>query len=240
MLTGELTKMTVTAYSDPELSEDSKKGKYTVTVNPEKYTQSYKLEYVTPATVNGGEQAPYYQWTPPSDLEFEFLFDSTGVFEKPVASPNPGQLNPLEKEDKGIQKEIEEFLKIVYIYDGNIHKPNYLKVNWGRLSFACVLSEVSIEYKLFDSQGNPIRAVAKTKFKNFKDNKLKEALEDKKSPDLTHVRIVNEGDTLPLMTKRIYGDSKYYLEVARVNKLTSFRKLKAGQRLFFPPIQKQQ
>lgn len=40
------------------------------------------------------------------------------------------------------------------------------------------------------------------------------------------------------MTKRIYGDSKYYLEVARVNKLTTFRKLKTGQQLIFPPIQK--
>jgi nucleoid-associated protein YgaU len=58
------------------------------------------------------------------------------------------------------------------------------------------------------------------------------------SPDLTHVRVVEEGDTLPLMAKRIYGDSKYYLEVARVNRITSFRKLKTGQRIFFPPIQK--
>ncbi len=38
---------------------------------------------------------------------------------------------------------------------------------------------------------------------------------------------------------RIYGDSKYYLEVAKANNLTNFRKLTPGQEIFFPPIQKQ-
>ncbi len=237
MATGELTKMTITAYSDPEFNDQSKEvAKYVAMVNPEKYVQSYKLEYVIPPVVNGGQQPSYYQWTPPSDLEFEFLFDSTGVFD----STKGADLNAFVSKgaNKGVQSEIDEFLKVVYIYDGTIHKPNYLKINWGTLCFTCVLSETSIEYKLFNSEGKPIRAVAKTKFKSFKDNKLISAEEKKSSPDLTHVRVVEEGDTLPLMTKRIYGDSKYYLEVARVNKLTAFRKLTVGQRLIFPPIQK--
>jgi len=42
------------------------------------------------------------------------------------------------------------------------------------------------------------------------------------------------------MSFKIYGDSKYYLEVARANKLINFRKLKIGQKIFFPPLQKQQ
>lgn len=40
------------------------------------------------------------------------------------------------------------------------------------------------------------------------------------------------------MSHRIYGDSKYYLEVARVNEITSFRKLEVGKEIFFPPIEK--
>ncbi|HPF52255.1 MAG TPA: hypothetical protein PK335_11805, partial [Draconibacterium sp.] len=83
-----------------------------------------------------------------------------------------------------------------------------------------------------------LRASARAKFKGFIEDNLRVALENNSSPDLTHVRMVNEGDTLPLMTYRIYGDSKYYLEVARVNKLTNFRKLKVGQKIFFPPIEK--
>ena len=64
------------------------------------------------------------------------------------------------------------------------------------------------------------------------------AREKKSSPDLTHERVVKEGDNLPLMTYRIYGDPKYYLEVARVNGLTNFRKLTPGQKIVFPPIEK--
>jgi phage tail protein X len=62
------------------------------------------------------------------------------------------------------------------------------------------------------------------------------ALENKQSPDLTHIRTVIEGDTLPLLCYREYGDSKYYYQVAQVNGLTDFKKLPAGMKLAFPPI----
>jgi len=50
--------------------------------------------------------------------------------------------------------------------------------------------------------------------------------------------MVKEGDNLPLMTYRIYGDPKYYLEVAKANGIANFRKLKAGQMIVFPPIER--
>jgi nucleoid-associated protein YgaU len=50
--------------------------------------------------------------------------------------------------------------------------------------------------------------------------------------------MVKAGDTLPLMTEEIYGDDKYYLEVARINNITSFRQLQPGTEIFFPPIEK--
>ena len=97
---------------------------------------------------------------------------------------------------------------------------------------------MSIEFKLFGSDGTPLRAVAKTKFKGTVEDDLRVAKENNNSPDLTHIRIVNLGDTLPLMTYRIYGDSKYYLEVAKANNLNQFRKLEVGQKIMFPPIEK--
>jgi nucleoid-associated protein YgaU len=64
------------------------------------------------------------------------------------------------------------------------------------------------------------------------------AEEGKNSPDLTHYRQVKQGDTLPLMVFNIYKDPKYYLEIARVNGLTNFRKLLTGQNIIFPPLEK--
>ena len=49
---------------------------------------------------------------------------------------------------------------------------------------------------------------------------------------------VKAGDELPLITYDIYGDPHYYLEVARANKLTDFRNLRAGTTLHFPPVDK--
>ena len=97
---------------------------------------------------------------------------------------------------------------------------------------------MDITYKLFKPDGTPIRATIHATFKGFIEDSLRVARENNNSPDLTHIRMVNEGDTLPLMTFRIYGNSKYYLEVAKANKLVNFRKLVPGQQIFFPPIEK--
>ena len=138
----------------------------------------------------------------------------------------------------GIIDQIDTFKAIVFDYSGDLHKPYYLMVKWGALIFKGTLVDLSIEYKLFAADGTPLRAVAKLKIKGNIDEDLRVAKENNKSPDLTHYRRVISGDTLPLMTYRIYGDSKYYLEVARVNKINNFRKLEVGQELFFPPLEK--
>ncbi len=62
------------------------------------------------------------------------------------------------------------------------------------------------------------------------------ALDRLSSPDLTHVRTVQAGDTLPLLCTSIYGSARHYLLVARHNGLDDFRQLQPGQQLQFPPL----
>ena len=50
------------------------------------------------------------------------------------------------------------------------------------------------------------------------------------------VRTVIAGDTLDRLCHRIYGDPRYYLQVAEANKLGNFRKLVPGTTLVFPPL----
>lgn len=224
---GSLAKLMIKAYSDPRLSESDYIDTFDALINPEKYTLGYKTEYQS--TEGQGNSAPTLQFvhSESSEMEFEFLFDRSGVF--------PEYQN--DNQD-GVEEDIRNFKKIVFQYNGDIHKPNYLKINWGTLDFNCVLLELNIEYKLFRPDGKPIRALAKAKFRSFIDEDLRVATENASSPDLTHVRTVKEGDTLPLMTHRIYGDSRYYLEVAKANKISNFRKLRVGQEIVFPPLQK--
>ncbi|MDB5157311.1 MAG: LysM peptidoglycan-binding protein, partial [Mucilaginibacter sp.] len=68
------------------------------------------------------------------------------------------------------------------------------------------------------------------------EDKKRVAQENAQSPDLTKVRVVMEGDTLPLLCYKIYGDSKYYIEVAQANNLNDFRYLQTGEKIKFPPL----
>ncbi|VXB30236.1 conserved hypothetical protein [Flavobacterium sp. 9AF] len=224
---GELKKLKVVAYSDPEFSSKVADGEFDTLMNPEKYTFHYKIEQDEQQAAGTSTVSPRFKKTLPENLELEFVFDRTGVIEGKEAL------------ESGIIDDIEKFKKVILDYNGEEHKPNYLVISWGSLLFKGSLTEMDIEFKLFKPDGTPIRAVAKAKFTGFVEDDLRAARENNKSPDLTHIRIVKEGDTLPLLSYKIYGDAKYYLEVAKANNIINFRKLKTGQEIFFPPLQKQ-
>lgn len=223
--TGALKKLRIEAYSDEKFQDKVGGDDFETIVNPEKYNIVYKPEYKDEQAQGTSGSQPIFTKIAPQEISIDLLFDSTGVF------------GDSDLED-GIIERIEKFKGIVFDYDGDIHKPYYLVVKWGTLLFKGTLVDLSIEYKLFSPDGTPIRAVAKLKLKGSVDPDLRAARENNQSPDLTHYRTVKDGETLPLMTYRIYGDSKYYLEVAKVNNISNFRKLKTGQKLFFPPLKK--
>lgn len=228
------------ATTNPELM-------YDVLINPETYTIRNMVEYSPdppPAGTTGKEQQ--YVRTQPPTLQFDFLFDSTGVVPKPltgiagalsnvpIAGAIASALSGAEKYD--ILKEIDKFKKIVYVYDGPSHSPRNVQLLWGTLLFEGVLTSLNFNFKLFQPDGTPIRVVATAAFTGTIEDDLRLAKEQSSSPDLTHIREIKSGDTLPLMAYNIYGDSSLYLEVARVNNLTNFRNLTPGETIFFPPV----
>ncbi|PKV49114.1 hypothetical protein ATE84_1131 [Aquimarina sp. MAR_2010_214] len=239
MSNGELTKLKVKAYSDPQFNNEVADGEFTTLVNPEKYTFNYKIEQNEDQASGTSDLSPKFNKKLPENIELEFLFDRTGVIIHYGSNPDESSDDTVFKDKgEGVIDDIEKFKKVILDYNGDEHKPNYVMIYWGALLFKGSLTEMSIDFKLFKSDGTPIRAVAKAKFQGFAEDDLRVAKENNQSPDLTHLRLVKEGDTLPLMSHRIYGDSKYYLEVARVNGIASFRKLEVGKEIFFPPIEK--
>lgn len=231
---GELSKLTIQAYSDSQYENSlGEEFKYIALVNPERYAISYKTAYEPVIGIGQTEGVLQFNRTKPKELVLDLFFDRTGVFLKQKEF-----FTEQKTDSEGVNVDINLFKKVALLFNGTIHQPNYLKISWGSLIFKGRLSDMNIDFKLFSPDGAPLRAVAKVKFISATDEDLKEAKNNTSSPDLTHVRMVKEGDTLPLMTYRVYGDSKYYLEVAKVNKLSSFRKLKVGQEIVFPPVQK--
>jgi len=226
-MSGELTKLKIKAYRDERFTQEVANGEFNTLLNPEKYLVKYQIEQNQSQAQGTSSAAPRYNKSLPEDLDLEFIFDRSGVIKGYEDESGDGIIN-----------DVDNFRKVILDYNGDEHKPNYLVISWGALLFKGSLSQMEITFKLFKPDGTPIRASARAKFKGFIEDDLRIARENNNSPDLTHVRIINEGDTLPLMTFRIYGDPKYYLEVAKANKMMNFRKLSPGQQIFFPPIEK--
>jgi hypothetical protein len=226
---GKLEKMLILAFETAEDAESGgkqeAKDSVEALINPENYTLEYKVKTAEgQGQGTSGAQAKF-EYTLPEELTFEFLFDNTGIIDgKP-------------RKD-GVFDDVDHFRKLLTEYQGESHEPFHLKLVWGNLIFKGRAIELAITHKLFNPDGQPIRSVAKAKFKGSIEEKKRAAQEDKSSPDLTHVRTVKAGDTLPLMCYRIYGDPKYYLNVAQVNGLGNFRSLTPGTALRFPPIEK--
>ena len=98
------------------------------------------------------------------------------------------------------------------------------------------LESMATQYTLFKPSGDPLRAKVDLGFTGFMSTKEAELVSNRSSPDLSHRIEVRQGDTLPLLCSRIYGDPLYYLDVARFNGLSDFRRLTPGAKLHFPPL----
>jgi len=230
---GQIEKLYIQSYSDPEYTKQVK-GNYPVLINPETYTYRYKIEFCETQAPGTSGVALKFNKMPPQEFNFDFLFDGTGVI-KDASVLSVSIANPFAK-SASVADKLNEFKERVLEYKGEIHRPYYLKILWGTLLFKGVLTGMDIEFKLFKPDGTPLRAIAKCSFKGTVEEKLRVAKENPMSPDITHERIVKSNDRIDLMTKGIYKDQKYYINVAAVNELDGFRELATGTKIFFPPF----
>jgi hypothetical protein len=247
---GKLEKLTIRAFKpsaspdEPPQPSDDPEDTYVVQVNPSSYTLDHRLNYAHHRGQGASASEAVFSDSPPVNLQFEFLFDGTGVVpapselgDIPLVGAIASALSP--DEPYVVMDEIKKFNALVYRYEGEIHRPRYLLLTWGNLVFSCVLSSVAYRFTLFKQDGTPLRAVATCNFCESVPDAERVRKENASSPDLTHLRDVREGDTLPLLAHRIYGNPALYLEVARANKLVNFRRLRPASRLSFPPLDRQ-
>ena len=230
---GELAKMKIYGCTDEAYTQYDPLEPVHVAINPDTITVATTFSYkaVQPSGATGAQQV--FDKQKPADMKFELLFDSTGVLanQKEFLSgfKSAGKV-------KSVFEQIEEFVDVAFSFDGKTHKPKKLKLIWGTLVFKGVVKSWSITYTLFQPDGTPIRAKGSLSISESIEEDLRLAKEDKSSPDLTHVRTVTAGDTLPDMCNTIYGDSSYYINIAEYNKLDNFRVLTPGTKLYFPPL----
>lgn len=222
---GSLVKLKIEAYSEPAATGELM-GTIDAIINPDAYSRSYNVNYTASKEKGSSATTMIFSGIGQNDLDLKLIVDGTGVV-------------PLPSGVRSVDDYIQKFKSLVYAYQGMEHRPNYLKVTWGTgLSFTGICLSFTVSYSLFKPDGTALRATINLKLTESTDYKTKAKEAKKSSPDLTHLRTVKAGDTLPLMAYRIYGDSAYYLEVARVNGLKSITAISPGDQIYFPPVKK--
>jgi nucleoid-associated protein YgaU len=229
-----LKKLTIKAY-EKEARSGTPIGAFEAMFNPESFSQKYEIRYSSKQGINSTDRRADYANSNPRELNLKLVLDGTNADEMDSA---------VLSSRKSVSDRVKQFLDLTWRMNGKIHQPNFLVVEWGGkedggLIFSCRLASVNVSYTSFDRDGSPLRAELDINLISDEEVKKRTAKDGKTSPDLTHSRIVKSGDTLPLLTKEVYGTSAYYLRVAQVNRLNDFRNLTPGQELLFPPLESQ-
>ena len=239
-----LVKMAIDSFPNRDFSGAKKSFK--VPVNPENFSKNYKVEYETRRPHGQHGTNGRFNSTAPEEFKIEFTLDGTntiegyeydGLFKKETASDANVNNRETPNEDL-VDQQLQKFLETVYELDGEIHRPRFCKVTWGVELFQGILSNLDVNYNLFHPNGKALRIKISATFLDYVAKEERERRKRNRSPDLTRLKRLKDGERLEKMVQEIYGDNKFLLQVARANSLTSFRKIPIGLELRFPPVDK--
>jgi Contractile injection system tube protein len=204
---------------------------YVPMYNPTSFSVSHEIKHDELGALTVGNMVKKFLSANPRTVSMELFFDGTGA--------SPSSLGVSANDLSGIQSvenQINNFLLGAYQISGVIHRPNFIMIIWGSFIMTGVLSSANVTYTMFATDGSPLRAKLAITIKEHTESKLLIKALSLQSPDLSKSITVQEGDTLPLLCFREYGDASYYIKVAKVNNLKNYRKLIQGTELLFPPI----
>ena len=113
--------------------------------------------------------------------------------------------------------------------------PPFVTFEWGRLVFKGACTSLSVTYKLFEPNGDPVRADVKLTLKQA------EAAQKGQNPTTRAaagygVHRVRDGDTLPSISYQAYGDATKWRLIAEANGVDNPLHLRRGLALSLPRL----
>ncbi|MCR8882502.1 hypothetical protein QUW57_05750 [Phocaeicola plebeius] len=214
----------ISAYTDKDFSQQHGSA-LELPMEPEQISFGNSIHYRDDRQLGSTGGDIRFEKYGPATLSLKFTIDCTGVVEGTL----PGD---------SVYDKVNDLADLLYVYNSDGHSPSYVVVTYGELLFKGRLEKMDTKYQLFSSGGVPLRATVSLVFKRFMTGKEERKKFSKQSPDMSRLVTVKEGETLPYLCHRLYGDSLLVREVARFNELDSFRNIPAGTQLLFPPLKK--
>jgi hypothetical protein len=179
-VSGSLEKMKIVSFTDDGFSrksEDEEAREFSVLINPASYSHSLEILYDVKQAPGGGRPSADFDRVSADFVKFELVFDGTGAIPGAVQETGGG----------GITKQLDQFRKVLFDCESEVHSPKYLILSWGTLYFQCRLSSLDFEYTLFKPDGTPLRARANVTFIAFNSEKKPENSALKASSGRSHL-----------------------------------------------------
>jgi nucleoid-associated protein YgaU len=212
--------------------------KIEVQFNPTEYTLTKGAQFAEIAIP--GIDAPIQQFIngQAERLTLELFFDSTEEGTGAKA--------------KSVTDKTNQFYRLVKM-SGQEHAPPRLRFYWGdsefpglvsassatattkRAAFDCVCESVQQRFTFFNPDGKPLRARLTVTLREYRT--LEKQLEELnlQSADHTKLHVVQQGETLPLIAYKSYGDVNEWRRIAAFNRILNPRNVAPGTVLELPP-----
>lgn len=114
-------------------------------------------------------------------------------------------------------------------------RPALCLLQWGRqISWEGALTNLSIQFTLFDRDGTPVRALVDATFQQVYDNQPARQNPTSGGDPLRAAYLVMPGDTLESISYQQYGDATAWRRLAAANGMEDPLALRPGQRLRIP------
>jgi nucleoid-associated protein YgaU len=198
-------------------------GRVTLMFNPNELTLTKSASWI-PHVVRGAEQVgiPEFSGSEPRTLALTVFLDVTDTH------------------DRTVQQRVETLLTCCTPTSASIAakapSPPWVKFTWGQfqtVSFYSYVSQVTATYTLFDSSGTPLRATCELNLTEISGSKPgQNPTSGGRSARRVH-RVV-DGDSLPLLAHREYGDPTVWRVIAEANDIDDPTRLPPGTELLLP------
>jgi hypothetical protein len=206
-------------------------------LNPEQFEMTFDIKTMEedseePKNASGVQVADKGKAYSRRQVSFEFIIDNTGA----LPLPPQGSTGVLPV-GMSIDSALSQLQTATVKPTNESHMPPYVHVLWSTsLSLKGRVTQFAISYLHFDRLGFPLRAKVNMSVVEVVDEMVISA--GFRSPDITRMPTIREGDSLVAMCREFYDDPKYFIRVAEFNNLPSFRGLKVGGVIQFPPLEK--
>lgn len=193
--------------------------------NPDELSVTRSVEWNPVSTPFLNSPLMQFRGSSPTTCQMNLIFDTAETGDDVRAYTNA--LVKLTLKGSGTAKKADIFLG-----------PPVVSFQWGKFQlFKAVITNLSISYILFLSDGTPVRARANITFtQNDHEDDPLPAQNPTSRTDPRKTRIVQAGERLDLIAYEEYGHPKYWRHLAVANDLDHVESLRPGQILVIPPL----